>query len=201
MPLSDLFPTNAKIFASSLMGDTSPITEKNFTADELAAMVDLIKNKAAQDQQNEAVLRRGVRGPEEYAAFPNSRNGQDVPYSDYMAEKNKKLATYDKTKGKTSITYTDYPDEAKPDTHGWLNTFLKSYTDPRYGVATSLGQFNALDRGNQYEVQDQYNWNKSEPFQMADLFELFKRPEAIGNALMRLGPQVNRPVKIMLPKQ
>jgi hypothetical protein len=203
--LSDLYkryvPTNARLFGESLLGNTAPITEKDFSSEELQAMLDLILKKSTQDTERETQLRSTVRSPESYAAFPNIKGGKDVSYDDYLKEKNSKLGTYDKTRGKTSVQYNDYPDTAMPDTKGWMDSVKSSYTNPTYGVATSLGQFNAQDQDNHYQVQDQYNWNPSGPASLSDLFEVLKRPEAIGNALMRLGPQVSRPVNINIPKR
>lgn len=202
--LNDLYrklvPTNARLFTESLLGNKSPITEKDFSTDEIRAMVDLITSKAAKDNQYEQQLRQSVRSEPKYNEFPNQKDGSPVPYSDYLQEKQSKIGTFDKTRGKTSVTYEDYPTKSSPDSMGWIDSVKNSYQDPAYGVATSLGQFNAQDQGNAYQIQDQYNWNKSNNMTLQDLFELFKRPEAMGNALMRLGPGVDRPVNINIPK-
>ena len=202
--LSDLYrrmvPTNVRTFGESLLGNKAPITEKDFSEEELRAMMELIQAKEAQDAQREAWLRGSIRGQEQYQNLPNQRHGQMVPYEQYLKEKQDKIGTFDKTRGKTSVTYQDYPSESSPDSMGWLDTAKASYNDPKFGVATTLGQFNAQDTGDAYQIQDQYNWNPSKGMSLEDLVELFKRPEAIGNTLMRLGPGVNRPVNIKLQK-
>jgi hypothetical protein len=169
-------PVNARILAGTMAGDTSPITEADFNPDELAALKALhasVKNKNAMFEKELT-----PKTPAEYAKKPEtelvdslggtglnlSQSGnytsRAVPYADYVNRIAARRASYDKTRGKTSVQYNDYPDEkAAPTFDGWLNSVWKSYTDPAYRMKTVLGSFNAYDTPQGAEIKDQYKFD------------------------------------------
>jgi hypothetical protein len=172
-------PVNARILAGTMAGDTNPITEANFSPEELAALKNLhayVKNKNAMFEKELT-----LKTPAEYAKKPetelvdsfggtginlsqsNSYTSRAVPYADYVNRIAARRASYNKTRGKTSVQYNDYPDgSAAPTFDGWLNSVWKSYTDPAYRMKTVLGSFNAYDTPQGTEIKDQYNFDKKE---------------------------------------
>jgi len=140
-------PTNMRVFGESMLGDTSQITEKDFTEEELASMRSSIIRKRAENRDLEAMYREGK------VDTLNLESGEWEP-KDFSEE----LASFDKTRGKTAISYGDYADGIDGE-DGGEGSLMKSFTDPEYNVATTLGQYVAFkgDDG-KTKIKDVYDW-------------------------------------------
>jgi hypothetical protein len=204
MDLASLYkqyvPANARLFAESVLGNDAPITEKDFTQRDLSELRRMIE---AKKQQNLLAEQRLTPRPRvQYTQFPNIQEGREVPYAEYAGNLQQQKDTYNQTRGKTSISYRDYPKTDMYEDSGWLEQLRGSLTQPSHVLETSLGQFNAYDTPDGMEVRDNYNWNPV-PFTTSEAIrsipEMFQSPEKMGNGLVRMfRPNINRPVNIKL---
>ena len=143
-------PTNLRLFGEYLAGVESPITEKDFTEDEL----DVIRNQIVAQKINNEVLE------DEY------RKAGDADA----------VETFEKTRGRTSVSPYDIQESGLPTTKttfgrsylsggsgavdkGWEES-LKSLNDPSYTVATSLGKYTAEDIEDGFRIRENYDFNR-----------------------------------------
>lgn len=219
------FPVNAQTFLSTIFGNRDPITEKNFSPEELEALKETIRKKKEYNANYEAKLLLGLQAtPEDYSANPEfslvpgekgTYKSVPKPYSQFIKETIDRLKSFDKDRSKTSVSYGDYHvnsgEDAAPVNQGWLNALYQSFTDPKFRLASTLGSFNAYDRNGQIVVEDNYGFDKdtqenyygnaSEKPLTNILYNNWDRPGSLGEILYRkyLG-DASRPVRINIPK-
>ena len=159
-------PTNMRLLLENLVGKDTPITEKDFTNDELLQMVSDIERNTAFTSPTE-LKQQGV-GVNAYAAPRGTRASEkfvDARYNDSL---------------------------------------VRSFTDPRYTVATSLGRYDAEDLGNQLRIRDEYNFNKQQRDLPTDplsvLQHVFYSPELAGEYFANFIGTPDRDVDIAIDK-
>ena len=170
--MADFLPINARFFLDSLQGKTDPITEKDFSPEEIKTLSEIGKNKF-----RPAIPTSGFN-PQDIADVEAILHSPQVGYADYSANPDKR------------------------------NALLSTLTDPRYRIATSLGNFGMLDKGDHYQVYDKYNWNGDFKTPVKSLKDIWNNPDvdktsltSLGNALAEVyAPKVTRPVNIKVPK-
>ena len=177
-------PTNMRLFIENLLGDTSTITEDDFTNDELIEMIALIEKQQGINIEDEqflqAALSRGALNADDDA-----------------------LVSYKNTRGRTSVNpYRErYGDMVDQD---YSSSLTRSFNDPMYNVATTLGQYTATDIDGGYNIRDIYDFNKDERNLPTDLSEalqyIIKSPEIAGEYLSNLLGSEPRDVDIALEK-
>ena len=202
-------PVNFRTFLSTFTGDTSPITESSFTQEDLQFLRNVYDKKKAANLEEEGmyrdILTKYKNNPSDGLAY-ELVDGKLTDTTDrYIQDVRDKLAAYERTKGKTSISYNDYGGNRIDPSNGLGKQLVASFSDdPSYRVATTLGRFNVRedDKGNAY-IEDTYDWTDPK----ADTADYFKAiPDAItslegaGNLIMRsLRPKTARKVRIQLP--
>jgi len=194
-------PTNLRLFGEYLAGVESPITEKDFTTEEL----DLIRNQIIAQKINNEVLE------DEY------RKAGDADA----------VETFETTRGRTSVSPYDIQESGLPRTKktfgrsylsggsgavdkGWEDA-LRSLDDPRYTVATSLGKYTAEDVDDGFRIRENYDFNRGasdrpSPIQDVESFDQLKNlltnmqatPEVVGETLANLIKSDPRAVDIRL---
>lgn len=189
----ETLPINVRLYLQSLLGETKPITEKDFSKSELEVL----------KQQGNL---KYVKGPKQ--ARQNEQDKLRVNKQGYLPSTLARLydQTYEKDYTPTSkqITYADY--SPAPDLSNWSGTAYKTISDPRFRVATSLGNFGITDNGDHYQVFDDYAWNGDFNSPINSLNDLwnqtrFTRPTELLNGLAELfAPQTKRPVNIRINK-
>jgi len=194
-------PTNLRLLGEYLAGAESPITEKDFTTEEL----DVIRNQiVAQKINNEAL-------EDEYRKAGNA----DA------------VETFETTRGRTSVSPYDIQESGLPTTKttfgrsylsggsgavdkGWEES-LKSLNDPSYTVATSLGKYTAEDIDDGFRIRENYDFNKGSlerpsPIQDIESLDQLKNllatmqatPEVVGETLANMIRSEPRAVDIRL---
>jgi hypothetical protein len=190
-------PTNARLLLENIAGVDTPITAEDFTKDELVEMVFLAEKQKQYNKRNEEMIRLGLKD-------------EDITKEnfDYLS---KRAKTYEDTRGKTSVNpYKEVGDEAAAEERlvdkGYLDSIVDSFTDPRYGVATTLGKYTALDEnGKISRIKDTYNFNKKQRNLPTDFIGAVKRimisPELAGEYLANALGTEDREVDIKLPRK
>ena len=178
--LSQLVPTNARVFGSTVLGNTAPITEADLSSEELDVLRSMYESKKKQNESiKQELANRLSVSKKDYDKRPESTvvefqrpdgslgyQQQVVPYDQYIKKAAADLQTYEKTKNKTSLGYYDYPDAiAAPTFDKWLDVVKKSYSDPAYRMKTVLGSFNVMDSPEGPTVVDKYNFDKKDFYQ------------------------------------
>lgn len=201
-------PTNMRLFGESLVGVKDPITEKDFTREELNAMRRQIIE--AQDRSNNMEAYLNAQLQEELdnpSGYYGKANGKDVTREQYIADLNRKINSFEKTRNKTSVD--PYGRNNTSDAGvggGFLETMDRSFNSPEYNISTTLGRYNAYQNpDNSMTVKDRYDWTKSggrEPT-IGEAIRAFGRafpnPEGMGNVMMRYwNPDVSRDVNVNL---
>lgn len=213
-----LVPSNARFFMESALGNRAPITEKDFSPEELSSLRDLYNKKNSYNSEQEQRLSKPLseaeylKNPEDFLE-PTSTGGGRMrkrTYQEYLGNLAAQKESYDKTRGKTSISYFDYPAGSEfgaPTGNSTLEAIRRSYTDPSYRLKTTLGSFNAYDQGPNINVQDTYKFDNRGFYNLpkeAGLMDIFKRatgPVSLGDMLMmHYMPEMKRPVNITIPK-
>lgn len=180
--LSDIYktllPVNGRFYLESLLGKTDPITEKDFSEEDLKLLKSEAVSKYITVPANVRAMQQG-----------QERAGVEVMTANPI---------------NPQVSYGDY--RGRPDNSNWAQALIKSYTSPEFRIGTSLGNFGIKDRGDHYEAYDTYNWNGDFDKQIKTLQDLwnqtkFSKPTSILNGLAELyAPKVNRPVNIKIPK-
>ena len=194
-------PTNLRLFGEYLAGVESPITEKDFTEDEL----DVIRNQIIAQKINNEVLE------DEY------RKAGDADA----------VETFEKTRGRTSVSPYTIQESGLPTSKttfgrsyisggsgavdkGWEEA-LKSLNDPSYMVATTLGKYTAEDVEDGFRIREDYDFNRGasdrpSPIQDIESFDQLKNllatmqatPEVVGETLANMIRSEPRAVDIRL---
>lgn len=201
-------PVNIRTFIETLTGNTDPITEKDFTAEDLEYLRRLYNTKKSANQAHE----QGLISSKDKANSGEwlTKEVKDGVLVDTTAETlqeiDKKLKSYDSTRHKTSIKYGDYANMATDvnESDGWYSQLSSSFTDPGHRAVTTLGQFNVVEQpGGSAVIQDTYDWTHVpvNTQQAAEgLAASVGSPQTLGNAVMRIfKPNVSRSVNIKLP--
>ena len=220
-------PTNVRLFGEYVAGKKETITEKDFKPEELAAMSRYIMEQDEQNKKNEAELKKQLSFLQKRSQEPFKANKAQtwdeqqqkfVPKytkAEYnkliqkeINKKKKALTSYEKTRGKTSVSYGKAGGGGAG--AGFLEAIEKTFTSPAYNVETSLGHFNAYkNKDGTVTIEDKYDFlgvgfDKKRKVSMGQFIELLpsviNRPESFGTLLARtFTPTKARPVRIQLP--
>lgn len=223
-------PVNARMLLEQFQGNKFPITEKDFSDEELAALRRAIQATQQRNIDEESFYRANLqktkkeyeKNPETQLVLspvegsPNRKVSVPIPYKDWLNQQKKAVKSYEKTRDKTSFTYGAYDvksgDTAAPIGQNWLEAIYQSYTDPAFRMASTLGSANYYNKKGQTPyVQDTYGFElhpeayKKDPSKMSTL-EVIQNFGVTSPATMfeilaaRFAPQ-RRPVQISLPQQ
>ncbi len=110
------------------------------------------------------------------------------------------MGTYDRTRGTTSIT-DPYKKRREVVDQGYLSSLVKSFTDPQYNVATSLGKYVAKEDNGGLRIKDTYDFNPKErrmPGGLAALKNVANSPEVLFEYLANMLERNPRPVDLYL---
>ena len=189
-------PTNARLLLENLAGVDTPITAEDFTKDELVEMVFLAEKQREVNAEREKFFRE----QQQFDVHPEQK-----------AKTKKRLQSFENTRGRTSVDpYKSVGNEpivsGRKVDKGYLDSVISSFTDPRYGIATTLGKYTALDENNKISrIKDTYNFNKKQRKLPTDFIGAVKQimisPELAGEYIANtLGTQ-DREVDIKLPRK
>ena len=189
-------PTNARLLLENLAGVDTPITAEDFTKDELVEMVFLAEKQREVNAEREKFFRE----QQQFDVYPEQK-----------AKTKKRLQSFENTRGRTSVDpYKSVGNEpivsGRKVDKGYLDSVISSFTDPRYGIATTLGKYTALDENNKISrIKDTYNFNKKQRKLPTDFIGAVKQimisPELAGEYIANtLGTQ-DREVDIKLPRK
>lgn len=219
-------PVNARMALEQFTGTTAPITEKDFTPEELAALRQAIAETQQGNIDREGVYRSNLKKTkaeyEQYPEYryypspttdkPNALAQKPVPYKDWLKEQQKAVASFEKTRDKTSIGYGSYDvqsgDKAAAVGHDLWNTIYQSYTDPAYRMASTIGSANYYDKkGNTPYLEDTYKfvlhpeaYGDTSKLSTLEVINRFKsNPAAMLEILAARHAPQQRPVNIALP--
>jgi hypothetical protein len=221
-------PINVRLLIDQFKGSTEPITEKDFSDEELMAIRQAVNNAQRLNAHAETKIKNDLlKTEDEYnknpayayipdptSRYPNQQKLAPVPYKDWLSAQKKALLSFEKTRGKTSFSYRDYDiksgQRAAPIMQNWLSAAYQSYADPAFRVASTLGSANYYNNSSETPyVSDTYGFIAhpevySDPSKMSvlDIVKYFKNtPGALFEVLAsKFAPQ-RRPVKILLPEQ
>ena len=190
-------PTNMRLLAENLVGVDRPITNKDFTNDELVEMAFMAEKQKRVNEKKEEIFR---------SMSDEQKESMIIPTYD------ERLGTFENTKGKTSVNpYKSVGNEpivsGRKVDKGYLDSVMSSFTDPRYGVATTLGKYNVYDNpeGDSSYIKDTYNFNKAERKLSSNPYEALRSilmsPEIAGEYLANSLGTKDRPVNIELNRK
>ena len=214
--LDFILPANIKEFGKTVFGSTEPITEKDLTAEDLNFLKNQVQAKKRENETKKEMyetftkeeLDRLKLGPK--YVMPNEAES----IKKRLQENQKKIESFEKTKGKTSVSYSDYPAFSQIDTQEWpfWKSLKQSFTDPGYRMQTLLGRYNAYDnKDGTVTIVDKYDWNDrgfkgliADKGRVLDAAKALVtsgfNPEVMGNIFIRtIMPHVSRDVRITVP--
>jgi hypothetical protein len=187
--LYKMIPTNVRLLMENLTGADDVITAADFTEDELVEMLVMARRQQDRNKLNESDIREIISDPQ--ASAKTVEEGKAM------------LASFEDTRAKTSVN----PYRPGLVDAGFLDSAYKSFADPEYTVATSLGKFNVFDRPESptTTIIDEYNFNKQERNRKTDFISVLKNsiasPELAGEYLANFLGTEDRQVMIELPKR
>ena len=217
-------PTNARMLIDTVRGETAPITEKDFSPEEL----EVLKQMYAQQQSKNETRRQKIANQlsisqkdydkkPEYDMVYRDENGRQVgrsvlrSYEDHILKLTDQLKSFDRTRNKTSLSYNDYPDQlAAPTFDSWLSSVWKSYTDPAYRMKTILGSYNVIDTPEGRKAVDTYKFDKADYYRgnygidpaTASVSKIFSRANGpidfLDMMMIKKFPRAARPVDIKM---
>jgi hypothetical protein len=209
-------PANIRELGKTLLGAKETITEKDLSPEDLNFLKNQVQAKKKKNEADEQMykdfqkeeLDRLKLGPKNL--LPNEIES----IKKRLPEREKQIESYEKTKGKTSVNYRDYPAISRTDTQEWplWKSLKQSFSDPEYRMQTLLGRYNAYDnKDGTVTIVDKYDWNDAgfKGF-VADggrVLEAAKavitsgfNPEVMGNTFIRtIMPHVSRDIRITVP--
>jgi hypothetical protein len=145
-------PTNIRLVGEQIAGVSKPITEKDFSPEELSFIRNQIEAQEKQNLQKQQSLASSL--PE----FDKEQYKNQPSYQNVKSLVQKELDSYLKSQGKTAITYNNYLEN--PGDLGWIDSLKKSFTSPEFRVSTSLGQYVGIrNPDGSLSVVDKYNWD------------------------------------------
>ena len=170
--LYNTLPTNMRLLGEYLLGVDRPITQEDFKPEEL----EFIRNQVRQRESRNRAAEEIMQGQPEFYA--------------------EALDSYADTRGRTAITN---PYRRGVVDQGYLSSLRKSFSDPQYNVATSLGKYVAEDEGKGgLRIQDTYDFNREErdlPSGLMALKNMAHSPELLfeylANAMRRSPREVD----------
>ena len=207
-------PPNARFLGELAAGVTSPITEKDFTPGDIAAMRQMYTtqkqaNTTAEDDLRHlqtSVTPQNFRGSgydrerQFDAASPTGMSYKQLSFPQFQQGVRNQLATFDKTRGRTSIS--QYGDNtALLDHQNLPTTVYRSYADPEYRVATTLGRFKVHETPQGLVARDNYNFDRwgTEQNESPSLGMLVSKPVKFFDTVMRQNfSGRSRPVEVNL---
>ena len=191
-------PTNIRLLVENMVGVDTPITAKDFTKDELIEIAFLAEKQKRLNIKKEKRLEKRLEA--------DLAEGPPEPFmKDYIDDTKKMLASYRKTRGKTSVNPYVQNLQKVVDLD-YTDSFKRTFTDPSYRVATSLGKYNLYNLSDKaLRVKDKYNFNKKERnlptnFRNA-LAMMMASPELAGEYLANFLSTEDREVDIIIPKK
>jgi hypothetical protein len=142
--------------------------------------------------------------PEEIQTLREIGNTKFRPYGSTKGFDPETIAAVEKMQREPQVGYVDY--SPNPDRR---NAAWATLSDPRYRIATSLGNFGMKDEGDHYKVYDKYTWNGDFKEPVKSLKDLWNNPNvdktsltSVGNALAEIyAPKTSRPVEVRIPKK
>ena len=195
-------PTNIRLFMEQMFGADSPITEEDFTAEELEA----IRRQITEQQRKNTIREENVRNnTERYERMMNNPLEGDSGVTagltpEGLADRQRALDSYERTRNRTSVNPYSLSGYREPG-----GAIRKSFTSPGYNIATTLGKYRA-EQGEEgvTTIQDTYDWNVAErsehlPKGLAALRSMMRNPEIFGEFLMRMRNPSPREINITLP--
>ena len=191
-------PTNMRLLAEYMAGVERPITEKDFTAEEL----EFIRQQIAQQQQQNMAQEQELKNKVDLLRQQTkATSGVKLANPEEILEKTlSDLNTYETTRGTTAIT-DPYKRAREVVDQNYINSLSKSFTDPQYNVATSLGKYVATDEDNGMRIRDSYDFNRGErklPGGLAALRHMATGPEVLLEYLANSIDRTPRPVDLYL---
>jgi len=186
-------PTNMRIFGENLFGSTDPITQKDFTNNELIQIIALKKQQEKVNKAKQKLLEKTVKEQDPIAL----REGKVDPLLSNM------LSSFRKSTGKTSVK----PYDIVGVDQSWFNAIPRSFTDPSYNVATTLGKYNTYDENGNVRVEDTYNFNKKIRDKIlgtglgSKIGRSLFSPELAGEVLANAIGTEDRPVNFVIKKK
>lgn len=192
-------PTNVRLVGEQIAGVSKPITEKDFTAEELAVIRQQIQEQEVANAERQTQLQEAI--PE----FNKEQYKNQPSYQNIKSLVQKELDSYLKSQNKTAINYDNY--SVNPGDLGWLDSLKQTIKNPEFRVSTSLGQYVGLRNSDgSLTVVDKYNWDNEKKLlnslKKEDygnfVTEVLKNPAAtLATALAKFMPeQKAREVKI-----
>ena len=199
-------PANMRIFAETLFGEEGPITEADYSEEDLQFLRREYDKKKAEDLKDEEFARYQLANTQE-GDLLTFKDGKIVDSTDKLrAEREEDVAYYDRTKGKTHMAPYDYASEEYDHEGNWVSSTMQSFQDPSYRAGTSLGRFYVVQQDDgSVRIEDTYDWTKAPKdislTQWLGIVGALKSPEQVGNVIMRLFmPDTARDVNIKLPE-
>lgn len=208
-------PTNARLLGETLLGSNAPITEKDFTAEELAAIRNQVARQQERNNNLEAAyigqLQDEMQNPAEFYGYRQTKDGKQTLISreEYIADLKNKIESFAVNPNKTSVRPYSRGEATDAGVGGgFFETVGKSFSSPEYNISTTLGRYNAYTQPDgSVVVKDTYDWAKTggrEPTlgeALQAMGRAFPNPEGMGNVAMRyLRPEAGRAVTVNLGK-
>jgi hypothetical protein len=219
-------PTNVRLLGEFIAGKDSPITEEDFTEEELKAMADAVERAKSRNTEHEAELRRRIEQGTPFVAEEDGKTGHTI-YRDYRGKYvppemlrhmddpefqkealevlRNQLKTYEDTRNKTSVRNYYVNEVANP---GGTMELLKILNNPLYQLQTTLGEYRATENNDGVVIDDEYNFNTRELREMigkdeVELIDILKNldtPQLAAELFARyVQPDHKRSVNIKIP--
>ena len=180
-------PTNIRLFMEQVIGKDSPITEQDFTEEELEVMRDRMMAQEARNIREEEGFRTAyerLNSPDYDLGWrmeqsPEAGRLEYVSTDILEAERQQELdrlkrgiESYETTRDRVSVpTPREKVQQEFQEMHGlkggrggWIDTLIESFSSPETNVSTTLGQFKAIkNEDDTVTIKDTYNWNPVGP--------------------------------------
>tara|TARA_R110000803_G_C11848885_1_gene305587 strand:- start:49 stop:621 length:573 start_codon:yes stop_codon:yes gene_type:complete len=187
-----------RLLGEYMLGADSPITAKDFKPEELA----FIRQQITQQRQQNMMREQQLKDKADFLRRQSQATSgvKLVNPEEALQEALSDLGTYDKTRGATTIT-DPYKGTREVVDQGYFPSLVKSFTDPQYNVATSLGKYVAKEDDGGLRIEDTYDFNPKErklPGGLAALRNVTNSPEVLFEYLANMIERDPRPVDLYL---
>ena len=220
-------PTNVRLLGEFIAGKDTPITEKDFTEEELKAMSDAVERAKSRNAEHEAELKRRIEAETPFVEKVLDKSG-NKGYVDYRGKivpreqlrhmddpefqqealevLRNQLKTYEDTRDKTSVRNYYVSEVSDP---GGAMELLKILNNPLYQLQTTLGEYRATENNDGMVIDDEYNFNSRELREMIgkdevefiDILKNLDAPQLAAELFARyVQPTHKRDVNIKIPK-